>query len=79
MLDLARKLIILDIHAIEAAKIASLALTLVALGAVYWLKRERDAWNMAGEKRAKTYCPDDRSPTCLSIRPLTRSCAVCAR
>ena len=46
MLALARKSIILDIHAIEAAKIASLALALVALEAVYWLMRERDAWNM---------------------------------
>jgi uncharacterized membrane protein (DUF373 family) len=46
MLALARKFIILDIHAIEAGKIASLALALIALGAVYWLMRERDAWNM---------------------------------
>lgn len=46
MLALARKFIILDIHTIEATKIAALALALVALGAVYWLMRERDAWNM---------------------------------
>ncbi|BBA70837.1 phosphate-starvation-inducible PsiE family protein [Geobacter sulfurreducens] len=46
MLALARKFIVLDIHSIEAAKIAALALALVALGAVYWLMRERDAWNM---------------------------------
>jgi uncharacterized membrane protein (DUF373 family) len=46
MLALARKFIILDIQAIEAAKMASLALALVALGAVYWLMRERDAWNL---------------------------------
>jgi uncharacterized membrane protein (DUF373 family) len=46
ILALARKFIILDIYALEAAKIASLALSLVALGAVYWLIRERDAWNM---------------------------------
>lgn len=46
LLALARKFIILDIHALEAAKIAALALALVALGAVYWLMRERDAWNM---------------------------------
>jgi uncharacterized membrane protein (DUF373 family) len=42
MLALARKFIILDIHAMEAAKIAALALALVALGAVYWLMRERE-------------------------------------
>ncbi|MBJ6726427.1 phosphate-starvation-inducible PsiE family protein [Geomesophilobacter sediminis] len=46
LLALARKFIILDIQAIEAAKIAALALALIALGAVYWLMRERDAWNM---------------------------------
>jgi uncharacterized membrane protein (DUF373 family) len=46
LLALARKFIILDIHAIEAAKIAALSLALVALGAVYWLMRERDAWNV---------------------------------
>lgn len=46
ILALARKFIILDIHTIEANKIAALALALVALGAVYWLMRERDAWNM---------------------------------
>ncbi|MGE0919844.1 phosphate-starvation-inducible PsiE family protein [Trichlorobacter lovleyi] len=46
MLALARKFIILDIHAIEAAKIAALSLAIVALGGVYWLMRERDAWNM---------------------------------
>jgi uncharacterized membrane protein (DUF373 family) len=46
LLALARKFIILDIQNIEAAKIAALALALVALGAVYWLMRERDAWNM---------------------------------
>ena len=46
MLALARKFIILDIHAIDAAKIASLSLALVALGSVYWLMRERDAWNV---------------------------------
>lgn len=46
LLALARKFIILDIQAIEAAKIAALALALISLGAVYWLMRERDAWNM---------------------------------
>lgn len=46
MLALARKFIILDIHAIEAAKIAALAFALVALGIVYWLMRERDAWSV---------------------------------
>jgi uncharacterized membrane protein (DUF373 family) len=46
ILALTRKFIILDIHAIEAAKVAALAWALVALGAVYWLMRERDAWNM---------------------------------
>jgi uncharacterized membrane protein (DUF373 family) len=51
MLALARKFIILDIYTIEAAKIAALALALVALGAVYWLMRERDAWNMEHGKQ----------------------------
>lgn len=46
LLALARKFIILDFNTIEATKIAALALALVALGAVYWLMRERDAWNM---------------------------------
>jgi len=46
MLALARKFIILDLHATEAGKIAALALSLLALGAVYWLMRERDAWNL---------------------------------
>jgi len=45
LLALARKFIILDIYALEAAKTAALALALVALGAVYWLMRERDASN----------------------------------
>jgi uncharacterized membrane protein (DUF373 family) len=45
MLALARKFIILDIHTLEAAKIAALALALISLGAVYWLMRERDAWS----------------------------------
>lgn len=51
MLALARKFIIFDIYAMEAAKIAALALALVALGAVYWLMRERDAWNMEHGKQ----------------------------
>jgi len=51
MLALARKFIILDIYAIEAAKIAALALALVALGAVYWLMCEHDAWNMEHSKQ----------------------------
>lgn len=51
LLALARKFIILDIHTMEAAKIAALALALVALGAVYWLMRERDAWNMEHGKQ----------------------------
>jgi len=51
LLALARKFIILDIHAIEAAKIAALALALVALGAVYWLMRERDAWSIEHGER----------------------------
>ncbi|MGD0283757.1 MAG: phosphate-starvation-inducible PsiE family protein [Dissulfurispiraceae bacterium] len=45
LLALARKFIILDVHSIEAAKIAALALAVCALGAVYWLMRERDAWS----------------------------------
>lgn len=51
ILALARKFIILDIHALEAAKVAALALALVSLGAVYWLMRERDAWNMEHGKQ----------------------------
>jgi len=46
MLALARKFIVLDISSIEAAKMAALAMALVALGVVYWLMRERDAWNI---------------------------------
>lgn len=46
MLALARKFIILDIHTTGAAEVAALALAIVALGCVYWLMRERDAWNL---------------------------------
>ncbi|MBB5016604.1 phosphate-starvation-inducible PsiE family protein [Rehaibacterium terrae] len=41
MLALARKFIILD-PSIDAAKLAALAGTVLALGATYWLMRERD-------------------------------------
>lgn len=51
LLALARKFIILDIDALDAAKIAALALSLVSLGTVYWLMRERDAWNMEHGKQ----------------------------
>jgi len=51
LLALARKFIILDIHALEAAKIAALSLALVALGIVYWLMREHDVWNMEHSER----------------------------
>ena len=42
LIALARKFVILDTAATEAAKIAALALALLALGGVYWLLRERD-------------------------------------
>ncbi|MFP4560864.1 MAG: phosphate-starvation-inducible PsiE family protein [Thiohalorhabdus sp.] len=42
LLALARKFIILDLEETSAAHIVSLALAVIALGAVYWLIRERD-------------------------------------
>ena len=42
ILALSRKFVILDIHATGAATIAALAATILALGIVYWLLRERD-------------------------------------
>ncbi len=42
LLALARKFIILDAKEMEAAKLAALALCVVALGVAYWLIRERD-------------------------------------
>ncbi len=46
LLALARKFIILDAKEMEAAKLAALALCVVALGIVYWLIRERDESEM---------------------------------
>ena len=42
LLALARKFIILDLKATSAASVAALALSVLVLGAVYWLLRERD-------------------------------------
>jgi len=42
ILAISRKFIILDTKNISAAEIASLSAALLALGAVYWLMRERD-------------------------------------
>lgn len=42
ILALSRKFVVLDHHATDAATIAALAGTTLALGVVYWLLRERD-------------------------------------
>ncbi len=48
LLALARKFIILDAKEMEASKMAALALCVVALGAVYWLIRDRDERELFG-------------------------------
>lgn len=42
ILALARKVIIMDLHAITTDQIVALAVILLVLGIVYWLMRERD-------------------------------------
>jgi uncharacterized membrane protein (DUF373 family) len=42
LLALARKFIILDVHAMSPGSLFALAATTFALGATYWLMRERD-------------------------------------
>lgn len=42
LLALARKFVVLDMDKASPTKIAALAVALLALGAVYWLMRERD-------------------------------------
>lgn len=53
ILAIARKFIVLDIHSLDAPKIAALALVLVSLGGVYWLMRERDSWDAEHDKEKK--------------------------
>ncbi len=54
MLALTRKFIILDVNTLEAGKIAGLAVALLAMGAVYWLMREREAWNVEHGKEEES-------------------------
>jgi uncharacterized membrane protein (DUF373 family) len=42
LLALARKVIVIDLHGTSAGELAGLAALTFALGAVYWLMRERD-------------------------------------
>ncbi|HZZ91308.1 MAG TPA: phosphate-starvation-inducible PsiE family protein [Usitatibacter sp.] len=52
LLALARKFIVLDTLAVDAATMAALALATLVLGAVYWLLRERDDRGKAATARA---------------------------
>lgn len=60
ILALARKVIIMDLHAITSGQIEALAAITLALGIVYWLMRERDDRLRGGRKQLKlaicTYC-----------------------
>ena len=42
LLAVARKMVILDFNAVDAAQLLALAAVTLALGAAYWLMRERD-------------------------------------
>lgn len=54
ILAIARKFIVLEIHSLDAPKVAALALVLVSLGGVYWLMRERDSWDAEHDKDKKS-------------------------
>ncbi len=53
LLALARKFIILDLKATGAASVAALALSVLVLGAVYWMLRERDDRLAAAREEAR--------------------------
>lgn len=53
MLALARKFIILDVHSTPALSIAAVALSMLALGAVYWLVRRTRATQPARNEPAE--------------------------
>ena len=70
LLALARKFIILDTKEMEAAKLAALALCVVALGAVYWLIRERDQRELftAAARERERQDPEAKPPASVGGR-----------
>ncbi len=57
ILAISRKFIILDTYVTDAATIAALSFSILVLGIVYWLMRERDDRNV--QKIHNTHIPND--------------------